>query len=133
MRTLTSRTRCVALITLVLFTTSLLGGCFSEHQDGATEPVDDPSCPAPAAAQGKTLVRIKNYAFSPDTVRIARNATVFWLNCDNDTHTSTSDTRVWDSPIFVRNQTFERQFANAGSFPYHCTPHPTMRAVVIVQ
>ena len=140
MRTRISARRWAALVTGCTFTLALVSGCFSEHTDETTAPpIDDPTCPIPASAQGagKAVVKINGYRFSPDTLRVSRNTTVVWVNCDaaarTDAHTSTSDTGIWSSPLFAQGATYERVFANSGSFPYHCTPHPTMKAVIVVQ
>jgi plastocyanin len=119
----------VALLTLSAFLWIPLAGCFSEHS-GATTGLDE--C-VPESFRGPNTVAIKNYEFSPATLRVTPGANITWYNCDDDTHTSTSDTGVWNSPTFVRNQTFARAFQSAGSFPYHCAPHTFMKAVIIVQ
>lgn len=135
------RTR--ASLTLLFFGVALVGSCFSERQDSTTEPGPNDGthagCTIPASAQGagKAVVTIRGYDFAPDTLRVARGTLVTWVNCDNvartDRHTSTSDTGVWSSPFFAEGETFAFTFGQTGQFPYHCIPHPTMRAVIIVQ
>ena len=48
-------------------------------------------------------------------------------------HSVTSDNGVFASPFFGVGETFSRTFVETGTFPYHCIPHPHMRAVIIVQ
>ena len=62
----------------------------------------------------------------------ARGTTVTWVNCDTPTHTATSDVDVWDSGALTPGATFQRTFNTAGAFPFHCTPHPTMKGTVVV-
>lgn len=137
MRVLLWARRRVAMLTLIMFT-GASSGCFSEHVDQTMAP-PDPNCPVPASAQGtgKAVVKISGYRFSPDTLRVSRNTTVTWVNCDaaarTDAHTTTSDQGVWSSPLFAQGTTYARVFDRTGSFPYHCTPHPTMKAVIVVQ
>jgi glucose/arabinose dehydrogenase len=50
---------------------------------------------------------------------------------DNASHTSTSDTGLWDSGILNLTQ-FTFKFTAAGDYPYHCTTHPFMTASVSV-
>ena len=127
-----------ATICLVALGSALLTSCFSQHSD-STEPTFE-NCPVPSGAEGagKAIVRIQGYDFSPDTLRVARGTLVTWVNCDQgaglaDPHTSTSDTGEWSSPLFAQGQTFARVFDRNGLFPYHCNPHPAMRAVISVQ
>lgn len=127
----------IAKLVVVSFVTAQSVACFSEHTD-TTGLHEDCEIPAGAEGPGRAVVTIAGYDFAPDTLRISANTTVTWVNCDqaagaNDPHTSTSDDGVWSSPFFAEGETFARPFASAGSFPYHCIPHPSMKGVVIVQ
>lgn len=85
------------------------------------------------SARGRVV--IVNNTFIPANVRIRDGMSVRWVYCElpnSDAHTSTSDGGLWDSGLLVRGSTFTRTFATVGSFPYHCTPHPEMEAVVTV-
>ncbi|MGH7460369.1 MAG: plastocyanin/azurin family copper-binding protein, partial [Longimicrobiales bacterium] len=130
-------TKRIALGICLAFLTTNVAACFSER-DGVIE-VGGEDCPVPLSALGarKAVVAIRAYTFFPDTLRVSAGTTVTWVNCDDvargDAHTSTSDNGVWNSPLFVEGQTFARPFSAAGNFPYHCQPHPAMRAVIIVQ
>ncbi|MHC4942317.1 MAG: plastocyanin/azurin family copper-binding protein [Planctomycetota bacterium] len=79
-------------------------------------------------------VSIQSFQFDPQTVDIKVGDTVKWTNFDNviGGHTSTSDTGVWDSGTLLLDDTFEFTFTQAGSFSYHCTPHPFMTGTVNV-
>lgn len=127
----------VAKLVVLCFVTAQTAGCFSEHTD-TTGLHEDCEIPPGAEGPGRAVVTIAGYDFAPDTLRISPTTIVTWVNCDqaagpNDPHTSTSDTGVWSSPNFAEGQTFVRSFSVSGSFPYHCTPHPTMTGVIIVQ
>jgi plastocyanin len=72
-------------------------------------------------------VKMVNFAFRPATVTIAPGTKVIWRNTTSTTnHTSTSDTGVWDSGIVPPGGTFSRVFRTRGTFPYHCSIHPTL-------
>ena len=81
---------------------------------------------------GPNEVWIKGMAFQPSTITISAGTTVTWTNKDAVTHTVTSDNGLFDSGSITGNSTYSRQFPAAGTFTYHCTPHPTMTATVIV-
>jgi plastocyanin len=113
------------------------GGCISERSEGPTGPVGG-TCSIPADALGpdKLVVPLRNFAFLPDTIRVSVGTTVTWVNCEvpgNDAHTSTADGGAWASGFIVRGATFARVFAQAGTFDYHCEPHPFMTGTVIVE
>lgn len=78
-------------------------------------------------------VTIANFAFSPATLTISPGTTVTWINNDSVAHTSTSDTGVWDSGSLATGKSFSFTFNGAGTFPYHCSIHPFMKATIVVQ
>ncbi len=77
-------------------------------------------------------VIIDSFAFSPDIITINEGDTVVWTNLQSISHTSTSDDSIWLSPLLATGQSFSFAFDSAGTFPYHCTPHPFMTATVDV-
>ena len=104
-------------------------GCFSERVAGPGGPSAQELC----NGTQPNVVRIRNYAFGPAELRVARGTVVTWANCDQDTHTSTSDGGVWKSGALTPLTTFQRTFDTAGTVPYHCTPHPGMQATIVVE
>jgi plastocyanin len=91
---------------------------------------------APAAGQATTAdVQIGDNFFAPIATSIAPGDSVRWTNGGSSTHTVTSDTGApesFDSGDLLAGQVFTRAFPTAGRFPYHCTIHPSMQAVVVV-
>lgn len=73
------------------------------------------------------------WCFSPKPIQITVGSTVTWTNTTAPTHTSTSDTGVWNTgPITPGATSVAVSFPTAGTFAYHCTFHPTMTGSVIV-
>ena len=105
-----------------------LAGCFSERSTVTEVPAGD-LCRSPTAS----TVQIRNFAFTTTEIRVSRGTQVTWVNCDTQSHTSTSDSDTWDSGLISPNTTYSRTFDQAGRFPYHCEPHPGMRATVVVE
>jgi plastocyanin len=119
-----------------LFGVGALLSCVSERTTGTT--VDTGSCGVdlPAEAFGSTVVVIKNFAFTPATVRVRPGTKVTWVNCEppgTDAHTTTSDAGVWSSALLPPKATYTQLLNTAGSYPYHCTPHPGMTGTVTVE
>lgn len=104
-----------------------LAGCFSERS-AITEPPPGNLCEGSPA----NVVQIRNFAFAAPQLEVAPGTAVTWVNCDDVSHTSTADAGGWDSGLLAPGGTFTRTFSTAGSFPYHCDPHPGMKATVVV-
>ena len=110
-------------------------GCFSEHVPTESSGIDIQAV-CSAGTVPANMVVIRNFSFNPSTVTVQSGESVTWVNCETTAglgHTSTSDNGVWASGLIVPFVSFSRTFAQSGSFPYHCEPHPSMTATVVVQ
>jgi plastocyanin len=65
------------------------------------------------------------------TTTITAGGTVHWVWA-NATHSTTSDTGVWDSMINTKPHTFDHTFPSAGTFPYHCLVHGVMMNGMVI-
>lgn len=88
-------------------------------------------------AQGEVrTVEIVDFGFRPVDLTIPSGTTVEWVNTGNATHTSTSDSGVWDSgPLAGRSVgggRFRFTFVQPGVYAYHCEPHPFMTGTIVV-
>jgi plastocyanin len=113
-----------------------LAGCVSDRAAGPRIDIEGCNVQLPAEAFGSTIVVIRDFNFSPSQVTVAPGGRVTWVSCEppgSESHTSTADAGAWSSQLLAPGATFTRQFAAAGTFPYHCEPHPGMRATVTVQ
>ena len=90
------------------------------------------SCTKKSDSPGLNEVLIQDMAFNPGTITIDVNTTITWNNKDGIAHTVTSNTGVFDSGTINANGTYSRLFSTTGTFPYHCSLHPSMIATVIV-
>lgn len=88
----------------------------------------------PAAVLAATVqVQIKGMNFHPDTVTVAPGTTVTWTNDDSFDHTTTSDTKLWDSGLLAPGKSFSHTFNKVGNSPYHCAVHTFMTGTVTVK
>jgi plastocyanin len=122
----------VILVTVVAM---LIGtaGCTNYSQVSVaptTTPIEIPGTPT---------VTMQNLAFSPATITVPRGTTVIWVNKDSASHTIVSDARgsVAQGSVFTSNSlangaSYSFKFDNPGTYQYHCSIHPTMKATVIV-
>ena len=69
--------------------------------------------------------------FRPPTLTVARGTRVRWVNRDNVSHTTTSNTGIWDSTLSP-GERFARRFRRAGEFNYRCTIHTGMSGRIVV-
>src|SRR5579871_2255207 len=97
-----------------------------------------PSTPSPtSSATAVSIVSgaraLTTNAYNPNPITVSRGGTVMWVNNDSISHTSTSDTNVWNSGTIAPGASFSMTFPTAGTFPYHCTIHPNMVGTVTVQ
>lgn len=72
-------------------------------------------------------------AFTPATITVTAGATVTWMNNDNMTHTVTGDDNSFDSGGIGTGSSFTKTFLTVGTFPYHCSIHPSMTGTVMVK
>jgi len=77
-------------------------------------------------------VTLQNMAFNPSTLNVQVGATVTWVNKDSATHNVVSDSGVFDSGNLANGQSYNYTFNQAGSFPYHCSIHPSMKGTIVV-
>jgi plastocyanin len=88
-----------------------------------------------AAPQGGAgpAIEMKGVAFIPNRIEITAGSTITWTNADPLIHTVTADDGSWDSGSIDPGKTFSRTFTQPGEFAVHCTPHPFMKAVIVVR
>lgn len=120
-----------AIISLVL-----LAGCggYSSQPSTSSPPTSSAATsPVSVASSNQAAVTISGFAFSPQTLTVAKGTTVTWTNNDSSTHSVTSDTGVWDSGNLSTGKSFSFTFNQVGTFPYHCNIHSSMTAKIVVQ
>jgi plastocyanin len=130
-----------ALAMLVLL--SACGGTTSANGNNSGNSTTPVATNTPAGSGSGTTVMIMTdssnpFAFSPTTLTIKAGTTVVWKNVTSVAHTVTSDDgKSFDSgtsnPIAPQGGTYSFKFATPGTYAYHCTFHPFMKATIIVQ
>jgi plastocyanin len=106
---------------------------------------NNPTGPPPSGPTTESVSAI-DFQFSPGNTEISVGSTVTWTNNGQSTHTVTSDSGQWDSGSISAPSSgngtygggasaggsYTRTFGQAGTFMYHCSIHPNMRASVTV-
>jgi len=101
----------------------------------SSKPTSTPTVPTTSmpVVQIKIVEKDGKYLFDPATVTIAKGTKVVWTNDSDASHTVVSDTNAFSgSAAFEQNKTFEMVFNTLGTFAYHCSIHPSMKATIIV-
>jgi plastocyanin len=76
---------------------------------------------------------INTWAFAPATATINVGQTVTWTNNGAQAHTATADTgNAFDTGPIAAGDSKTITFDTPGTFTYHCTPHPWMKASITV-
>ncbi len=87
---------------------------------------------APAQTAPNTIA-IANYTFAPSSMTVTKGTIVTWQNDDGVGHSATSDVGRWDTRIIPPGGSATVKFDTAGTFAYHCSVHPMMKASITVQ
>jgi amicyanin len=84
-------------------------------------------------AEATNSITIKDYSYSPATITVKVGTKVTWTNQDAVGHTVTADSGTGpDSQLIDQGQSYSFTFDKAGTYTYHCTPHPYMKGTVVV-
>jgi plastocyanin len=104
---------------------------------GATAaPSATTASPASSTGGGQSAtveVVMKDIKFVPDSLTIKVGQTVTWVNQDNATHDVVATQGEFKSDLFGKGQSFSFTFSKAGTYPYYCSVHPTMKGAIVVQ
>jgi plastocyanin len=105
----------------------------------AGNPSPTPATPASSQAPGGNAVTVQNFAFSPANLQVAKGTTVTWTNRDAAEHQVASDAAgtipaggLFQSPALPDGGAYSFTFNDVGTFPYHCTIHPSMKGTITV-
>jgi plastocyanin len=89
---------------------------------------------ATAATAGDTVrAGMQQLSYTPAEIEVKVGTTVVWTNDAPLAHTVTADDSSFDSGLIDAGRRWSYTFTRAGRFPFHCTPHPFMKGVVVVR
>jgi plastocyanin len=92
---------------------------------------DAASAGGTAKASAAKTVGIRNFAFRPGTLTVAKGSQVTFSNSDGVAHTAT-DKGAFDTGRIKAGKSATVRFKQKGTFAYHCKIHTYMRGKVIV-
>jgi len=80
-----------------------------------------------------TKAEMRTMVFGPRRIEIPVGGSITWTNNDPLVHTITADDGSWDSGPIEPGKTWTHTFTQPGEYAFHCTPHPFMKAVIVVR
>ncbi len=92
--------------------------------------------PAEARSEAKAHtaeVRVDNFTFGPQTITVAVNTTVTWVNHDDIPHVIVSDAGLFRSKALDTDDKYSFIFTKAGTYTYFCGIHPKMVGTIVVR
>ena len=92
-----------------------------------------PAQTSSSAVKVKATITISNFSFSPQNLTVKAGTTVTWVNKDSTAHTVTGNNGGPTSPVLGVGSTYSYKFSTPGIYGYHCSIHPMMTGVVVVQ
>lgn len=86
-----------------------------------------------SAVQSEQTVVIKDFAFTPQTLRVKVGTTVTWINSDSVAHSAVSDNGMFDTKLLASGEKGSYTFTKAGTYTYKCNIHPSMTGTIVVE
>lgn len=119
---------------LILIVSIAAAGCMGYQQTPGS------ITPPQTTVTGGNSVLIKNFAFSPQAITVSQGSTVTWTNQDsaehqiiNDASGSNAEGAVFKSTLLPNGASYSFRFDIPGTYPYHCSIHPSMKGTITVQ
>lgn len=109
----------IALLALCLSVAPGLGGESAAAGSGAT-------------SSATKKVSIRDFAFHPGTLTVAKGTQVTFSNVDGAPHTAT-DKGAFDTGRIKAGKSKRVTFTQKGTFAYHCKIHTYMKGKIVVQ
>ena len=90
------------------------------------------SAVTPVWAADATAVKIGNFTFGPQELKVKAGTTITWTNEDDMPHTVVSPNN-FRSKVLDTESTYSFTFTTPGTYKYFCSLHPHMTGTIIVE
>ena len=129
--------RVLGLVVLLLLLSSLLVvACGGGETTTSAAVTDTTAATSSTSGQGQpegAQVVISDYKYEPADITIKAGESVTWTNEDSVQHNAAADENAFEGPLLSKGESYTFTFDAPGIYPYHCTPHPFMKATVTVE
>lgn len=127
----------IGIIVLVIVGGGILfmsqSGKMQTQQQGSSSQTQPTTQTGSSPVMAKNAVTIQNMAFSPASLTVKVGDKVTWTNQDSVGHSATADDNSFDTGVIAQGQSGSNTFSKTGTYTYHCSVHPNMKATIIVQ
>lgn len=86
----------------------------------------------PASAEDAAAVKIGNFTFGPQELKVKAGTTVTWTNEDDIPHTVVSPNN-FRSKALDTDGGYSFTFTTPGTYKYFCSLHPHMTGTIVVE
>ncbi|MEM7270994.1 MAG: cupredoxin domain-containing protein [Pseudomonadota bacterium] len=100
------------------------------RRDVAMGAVASAVAPKLMASEAIHDVRITDFAFEPETLRVQVGDRIRWTNEDLAPHTATADEFGWDTEELARGESAEIVVSEGMETSYFCVFHPHMKGAL---
>ena len=123
MTTLTAKKNIAALLCGISFLNLALFAIAGEMKDADG-----------AGAATKNQIVIKDFHFTPETLRVKSGEQITWINRDEEPHTVVSvEKQFKKSSALDTDEEFTVTAGAPGTYSYFCSVHPKMTGTIIVE
>lgn len=109
----------------------LLGGGYYFYSKSYKPSTSNTTNTTSTQSVSTNTVKIVEFAFTPEVIKISKGTTVTWTNNGNLIHRIASNS--FNSNNLSSGDTYSFTFNETGTFDYHCAIHTSMRGQVIVE
>jgi plastocyanin len=86
------------------------------------------------APRDTVVIDVKSLSFGrQQRIEVAPGTLVIWRNRDPLAHFVVANDKSFESPPIEAMKSWVKRFDQAGTFNYHCVPHPFMRGTIVVK
>ena len=125
----------VATLALIAIAVFMIMPDTSHMTKGSQDAGSNNGMPDNSKVKDPNTVIISNYEFGPQKISVKKGTKVTWINNDKDRHNVKPDQDSAEfkaGPLLSKDEEYSVVFNTVGTYNYHCSPHPYMKASVEV-
>ena len=126
------KTLVITAMCLVLAVGLLMAACGGTTGSSSTTAAGGTTTTAPSGAGG-AQVTLEIFQVKPETITLKVGQSVTFNNKDSAGHQMVGDKGEFDTGMLGQGDTYTFTPTAAGTIPYHCSVHPSMKGTITVE